>query len=114
MPSHSDHLRERLTRLEVLSRVSNAIHTARSPQKILRLVLAEAVRITKASSGSLILINPNTGRLDIEAAVGLTKKAQQLKLKLGEGVTGWVAQAGQPLRVPDVAADPRYVTVRRK
>jgi signal transduction histidine kinase len=106
-------LRERLTRLEVLYRVSNAIHTARSPQRILRLVLAEAVRITKASSGSLILMNPNTGLLDIEAAVGLSKKAQRIKLKPGEGVTGWVAQAGQALRVPDVTADSRYVTARK-
>lgn len=106
-------LRDRLTRLEVLSRVSNAIHTARSPQKILRLVLAEAVRITKAGSGSLILINPNTGLLDIEAAVGLSKKARQLKLKPGQGVTGWVAQSGQPLCVPDVTADARYVPARK-
>src|SRR5690348_16930702 len=100
MPSTPAQLRERLTRLEVLYRVSNAIHTVRSPQKILRLVLAEGVRITKASSGSLMLMNPNTGLLDIEAAVGLSKKAQQIKLKPGEGVTGWVAQTGQALRVP--------------
>jgi signal transduction histidine kinase len=105
-------LRERLTRLEVLHRVSNAIHTVRAPQKILRLVLREAVRITRANSGSIVLINPNTGLLDIEAAVGLPKKAQRLKLKPGEGVTGWVAQRGQPLRVPDVTADPRYVKAR--
>src|ERR1051326_4035964 len=108
MPSDPDHLRDRLTRLEVLSRVSNAIHTARSPQKILRLVLAEAVRITNASSGSLMLINPNTHHLDIEAAVGLSKKAQQIKLKLGQGVTGRVAQTGEPLRVPDVSVDTFY------
>lgn len=113
MPSNSVHLRERLTRLEVLYRVSNATHTARSPQKILRLILTEAVRITKAGSGSLILMNPNTGLLDIEAAVGLSQKAQQIKLKPGEGVTGWVAQRGQPLRVPDVTADTRYVTARK-
>lgn len=112
MPSRPQNLRDRLTRLEVLLRVSNATHTARSPQKILRLVLAEAVRITQASSGSLMLINPNTGFLDIEASVGLPKKAQRLKLRPGEGVTGWVAQTGQALRVPDVSAHPRYVAAR--
>lgn len=113
MPPRADHLRERLRRLEVLSRVSNAIHTLRAPQRILRLVLREAVRITRATSGSLILINPSTGLLDIEAAVGLSKQAQQLKLRLGQGVTGWVAQRGQPLRVPDVNAEPRYVPARK-
>src|ERR1051325_7822012 len=89
MSASRGNLRERLKRLEVLYRVSNAIHTARAPQKILRLVLAEAVRITRATSGSLLLINPHRGLLVIEAAIGLSKKAKRIKLKLGQGVTGW-------------------------
>ena len=34
---------------------------------------------------------------------------QTLTLKVGhEGITGWVARAGEPLIVPDVSQDPRY------
>src|SRR5207244_5574648 len=32
---------------------------------------------------------------------------------IGRGVTGWVAKTGKPLRVPDVTADRRYVSVRK-
>jgi signal transduction histidine kinase len=32
------------------------------------------------------------------------------RLKIGsEGLTGWVAQSGKPVLIPDVSADPRYV-----
>ena len=35
------------------------------------------------------------------------------RLKIGsEGLTGWVANSGAPLLVPDVSADPRYVAMR--
>jgi len=41
------------------------------------------------------------------------RMAQETQLAIGRGVTGWVAKTGKPLRVPDVTADPRYVSVRK-
>jgi GAF domain-containing protein/ligand-binding sensor domain-containing protein len=35
--------------------------------------------------------------------------AQGYRIPVGEGITGWVASTGHPLRVPDVRQDPRYV-----
>ncbi len=34
-----------------------------------------------------------------------------LRVTVGEGITGWVAQTGQPLNVPDADADPRAIDV---
>jgi diguanylate cyclase (GGDEF)-like protein len=34
-----------------------------------------------------------------------------LRVTVGEGITGWVALTGQPLNVPDAAADPRAIDV---
>lgn len=97
---------------EVLARVSAALNSSLEPSEVLDLVLRSAVEITRATSGSICLINPHTQRLEIEAAVGLGEKARQLKLPIGRGVTGWVAKTGKPLRVADVRRDPRYVAVR--
>ncbi len=36
---------------------------------------------------------------------------EDLRLKVGEGVSGWVAANGRPLLVPDANADPRGVTI---
>jgi signal transduction protein with GAF and PtsI domain len=65
------------------------------PQKALERILAAAVRSTRAESGSFILLNPNTGLLDIEASHGLSEKAKRVKLRPGEGITGWVATTGR-------------------
>jgi signal transduction histidine kinase len=87
------------------------LRTLLHPQKALDRILAAAVRSTRAESGSFILLNPNTGLLDIEASHGLSQKAKNVKLRPGEGITGWVATTGQPLRTGDVRADKRYVSI---
>jgi signal transduction histidine kinase len=84
------------------------------PQKALDRILAAAVRSTRAESGSFILLNPNTGLLDIEASHGLSQKAKRVKLRPGEGITGWVATTGQPLRTGDVREDRRYVSINAR
>src|SRR6266487_2565431 len=103
----------RYERLNLLYQVSNVIHSTLEPHKALQLIVDEAVQLMRASSGSVALFNPTTGFLEIEASHGLPPAASKLKLKLGEGVTGWAARAGKPARVGDVSKDPRYVMVRR-
>jgi signal transduction histidine kinase len=100
-------------RLEVLARVDRVFNSSLEPERVLNLILREAVRVMRATSGSLVLIDPHTQLLEIAVAIGLNKKGRRLKLPIGRGVTGWVAKTGKPLRIPDVSADPRYVSVRR-
>ncbi|MEO6034788.1 MAG: GAF domain-containing protein [Verrucomicrobiota bacterium] len=109
-----DDLRKRYERLELLFQVSNVIHSTLDSQEALQLILREAVRVMRASSGSVILINPTTGFLEIHASIGLVDSAAKLKLRVGEGITGWVARTGQPSLVGDVTTDPRYVMVKPK
>jgi signal transduction histidine kinase len=106
-------LKARYERLRLLYQVSNVIHSTLEPRRALQLIVDEAVRLMRASSGSVALFNPTTGFLEIEAARGLPAAASKLRLKLGQGVTGWVARAGKAARVGDVSKDPRYVMLRR-
>jgi signal transduction histidine kinase len=103
----------RYERLNLLYQVSNVIHSTLDPQEALQLIVSEAVRLMRASSGSVVLINPTTSLLEIHASQHLPASAARLKLRVGEGITGWVARAGKPARVGDVAQDPRYVAARR-
>jgi sigma-B regulation protein RsbU (phosphoserine phosphatase) len=41
------------------------------------------------------------------------EELMELRLKLGEGLIGWVAQTGEAVAVPDVGRDPRYVNARK-
>jgi len=100
-------------RMSLLYQVSNIIHSTLDSQEALQLIVSEAVRVMHASSGSLVLINPTTSFLEIHAAQNLSSVARKLKLRVGEGITGWVARHGKPARVGDVTQDKRYVSVRR-
>ncbi len=100
---------DREERLALLYQMSNVIHSTLDPHEALNLIIGEAVRLTRASSGSVVLVNPTTGFLEIHASRGLPTVATQLHLKVGEGITGWVARMGKPARVPDVSKDTRYV-----
>ena len=96
--------------LRRLYQVSKVIHSTLDQQEALDLIVREAVGLVNATSGSVVLINPIDWFLEIQAAHGLSAGAK-LKLRVGEGITGWVAQQGKSAIVPDVSADKRYVPV---
>lgn len=100
-------------RLKLLYQVSNVIHSTLEPQEALQLIVSEAVRLMNASSGSVVLINPSTGLLEIQASHNLPPASKRLKLRVGEGITGWVVRTGKPACLGDVAQDRRYVAARR-
>ena len=87
-------LTSRYERLNLLYQVSNVIHSTLDSQEALQLIVSEAVRLMRASSGSVVLINPTSNFLEIHAAQGLPSSATRLQLRLGEGITRWVARHG--------------------
>src|SRR5688572_33453759 len=91
-------LQARFDRLSLLYHVGNVIHSTLEPQEALQLILKEAVRLVHASSGSCILINPNSAVLEIHAAQGLPANAGEMKLRLGQRITGSVARRGKRAR----------------
>ncbi len=98
--------------LERLYGVARSIHASLEPEEALQGLVRESVPLVGASSGSLALVNPTTGLLEIEAAEGLPEGGSSLTLRLGEGITGWVVQHGEALCIGDVADDDRYVSAR--
>lgn len=111
-PAQFAELKRNYERLHVLYQVNNVIHSTLEPQRALELIIGEAVRVMRATSGSIVLINPTNGFLEIEAAVGLPPEITGLRLKVGEGLTGWVARHGKPARIGDVSKDRRYVMAK--
>src|SRR5512139_2081041 len=105
-------LRARFDRLNLLYQVGRVIHSTLDPEQALQLIVNEAVRLMGGCSGSLVLVSPTTGFLEILASTGLPPNAPNLKLRVGEGITGSVARTGKPARCGDVTRDPRYIMVR--
>lgn len=113
MSSELQELQARYERLKLLYQVSNVMHSTLDPREALHVILGEAVRLMRASSGSVVLYNPTSRLLEIEASHGLPPQAAALKLRLGQGITGWVARHGKAARVGNVHSDSRYVMARK-
>ena len=92
MDNEAQSLAARLDRVERLYRVSQAIHSTLEPGVALERILEQALDLTGAASGSVVLVNPTTGLLEIQASKGLPARGAHRQLKLGEGITGWVAR----------------------
>lgn len=65
---------------------------------------------TGMKNGTVTIINPVTGQLEIEVAHGLTAEARKRgKYKIGEGITGRVVASGAPIVVPQVSEEPLFL-----
>ena len=76
---------------------------------LLERFLETLMSATEADAGSLLLVDKLSDTLSFTVALG--KKGAELKnvrLKMGEGIAGWVAQSGRSLLTPDVKSDPRF------
>ena len=100
------------TAIDSLYRISSLVSDTDVAEEALQLILDEIVRVLQPSSASISLINPDKKVLELEASFGLTDDCQDLKLSLGQGITGWAALHGRALIVNDVRDEPRYVSVR--
>ena len=95
-----------------LGRIASLGFQSDDPATVLPRILGELLAHFAASAGSISLLNPDTGRLEIEAQLGLPADYREVVLRLGQGVTGWVAFHSRAQLVPDVTRDSRYVRIR--
>jgi GAF domain-containing protein len=76
---------------------------------LLRAVIDETREATRSDVCSLYLWEPEPAELVLTATNGLSKDGiGKVRLRLGQGITGSVAEQGRPLSVPDVRLDPRF------
>ena len=95
-----------------LGRIASLGFQSDEPNSVLPRILGELITHFSASAGTISLLNPDTGRLEIETQIGLPADYREVALRLGQGVTGWTAFHARAQLVPDVARDPRYVRIR--
>lgn len=77
--------------------------------ELLSTVMRLGGEVVRAEASSLLLVDPVTEELYFDIALGEKGGAlQQIRLKKGEGIAGWVAVNRKSALVNDVANDPRW------
>jgi two-component sensor histidine kinase len=104
-----DNMQRQISDMTALARVSEAVTSPIYLDEMLDVVTEMAAKVMQAAVCSIFLLDDATGKLVMHSA----RRNQQAyaardPIPLGEGISGRVAETGQPLTVRDVREDPRY------
>ncbi|MBI3003370.1 MAG: response regulator, partial [candidate division NC10 bacterium] len=103
-------LSEKIHEVVILKQVGETISSTLDLQAILAALMGAAKDALHSEASSLLLVEDGTGDLVFEVALGERgEEVKQFRLKRGQGVAGWVADHGEPLCIPDVSQDPRFL-----
>lgn len=97
------------TKLNLVRRMFGILNTTFDEEEILRQALEIVGDAVGVEAGSMLLYDPEDGKLFFAAATG--PKAEEIKefrIDPGIGVSGWCFQQNEPVAVSDVASDPRF------
>ncbi|HEV2492736.1 MAG TPA: sensor domain-containing diguanylate cyclase [Terriglobia bacterium] len=94
-------------RLALLHEIGRALACARSAQEVLPVVAGKVHDFFQPVSLALLLLDRDSQELYAGLVVGSQAQGVRTRLKLGEGVAGWVAQHGEPLWIEDAGQDAR-------
>lgn len=96
--------------LALLFEISQILDQSMDLRNVVGPVLETISTHTGMLRGTLTLLNRQTGELYIEAAHGLSPEQQERgKYRPGEGIIGKVVQSGQPMLVPRISDEPRFL-----
>jgi two-component system NtrC family sensor kinase len=104
--------RTRLDELSTLHEVSVAATSTLELTQILDRIVGALQETQGFSNLVLMLLDEEDGNKKLEVASGRgysPRVAERIDSRVGEGITGWVAMTGEPVNVPDVASDSRYI-----
>ncbi len=104
-----ENMNRQIGELTTLAKVSETVTSPIYLDEMLDLIVEMAAQVMGTPVCSLRLIDQARGELVVRAAhSAIPAYEKKPPLKLGEGITGWVARERKPATVADIRTDPRY------
>ena len=106
-----DDLKRTLHEASMLSRLAGIINSSLDIETVLDQSMNCVENFLDAEASSIFEIDKEQEELFFRFARGKRgRKARDIRLKMGEGVIGWVVQRGEAAVVTDIAQDERFST----
>ena len=106
-----EHDREYTSTLETLSEIGREFGAILQLDELLTRIANLTRRVIDYRTFGIMLLNEESGELEIKVAVRYGAAVHESRIKLGQGLVGYAALHKEPVLVPDVDADPRYIKV---
>jgi diguanylate cyclase (GGDEF)-like protein len=104
-------LKRTTKRLAILTDIVKTANSILEPRKVIELIMAKIQQLIPSEAWSMLMVDEEKQELAFELALGAKgKDVASYRVKMGEGVAGWVAQTGKPAIVNDAARDPRFTS----
>ena len=95
--------------LKVFHDVARSLTTSLELEEILGAIMEKMAQFFGPERWSMMMVDEPSNELYCVIAVGQNADTLKgLRVRMGEGVAGWVAATGNPLIVPDVVLDPQW------
>jgi len=102
-------LKKQILQLNALNKISFDLTRTADLDVLLNKIIQYAAKIVEGEAASILLLNKEKRELYFKASLG--KKSQEIrkyKVKVGQGIAGWVAEKGKSLIIDDVTRDNRW------
>jgi len=106
-----EHEREYASTLETLAEIGREFGAILQLDELLTRIANLTRRVIDYRTFGILLLNGETGELEMKVAVRYGDKVTLPRVKLGVGLVGYAALHKEPVVVPDVSIDPRYIKV---
>lgn len=107
-PSVSSNEREK-GEVAVFQELGKALTSSLQLDQVLRTIMEKIDEFLRPDNWSLLLLDEEKQELYFELAVGKASQAlRDVRIKMGQGIAGWVAQHGETVVVPDTSKDTRF------
>jgi diguanylate cyclase (GGDEF)-like protein len=98
-----------MSKIAVLYDAGQAVLSTFDLDEVLQRILAIARDYFHLQNVAILLLDKGTEQLCVRSQIGWDDGQDQIRLGLGEGLTGAAALKKQPVYAPDVRKDPRYL-----
>src|SRR5688572_16171025 len=102
--------RQYVDTLETLAEIGREVSSILDLDALLARIASLTKRLIDYRTFGILLVNPESGELEMKLAVRYGKGAESKHVKLGEGLVGWSALHKEAVLVSDVSLDPRYIS----
>jgi diguanylate cyclase (GGDEF)-like protein len=101
--------------LQILNEIVESVDLTIDTDELFTRVLEIALAVTGAEGGSLMLFDEGRGELRVRVAAGIEPELwSKIRVRLGEGIAGRVAEEGRSLRLRGKADRARFRIVRER
>ncbi|HKQ88637.1 MAG TPA: sensor domain-containing diguanylate cyclase [Candidatus Acidoferrales bacterium] len=93
----------------VFHELGKALTSSLQLDQVLRTIMEKINEVLRPDTWSLLLMDHDKQELYFEIATGKgADRLKDLRIKVGQGLAGWVAESGQAVVVPDTSQDSRF------